>query len=159
MKRPSEVKSPCPRRKARGSGLGVRDSGLGVRAEEETVIHNFKDLDVWKRSVAFTTDIYRLTAQFPGAERFGLTCQIPRAVVSVPANIAEGWGKGSTREYVQFLMIARGSLMELETHLNVACNLSFLTQDELRTASKATEEIGKMPNGSISALKSRQEAA
>jgi four helix bundle protein len=79
--------------------------------------------------------------------------------VSVPANIAEGWGKGSTREYVQFLMIARGSLMELETHLNVACNLSFLTQDELRTASKATEEIGKMPNGSISALKSRQEAA
>jgi four helix bundle protein len=120
------------------------------------VIQNFKDLDVWKRSVAFTTDLYKLTARFPGAERFGLTSQIRMAAVSVPANIAEGWGRGSTREYVQFLMIARGSLTELETHLIIACNLNFMSQDELRVGSKAIEETGKMLNGLIGALKSRQ---
>ena len=123
------------------------------------MIRNFKDLDVWKRSVAFTTDLYKLTARFPGTERFGLTSQIRRAAVSVPANIAEGWGRGSTRKYVQFLTIARGSLMELETHLIVGCNLIFLTPDELRVASKAIEEIGKMLNGLIGALKARREAA
>ena len=123
------------------------------------MIHSFKELDVWKRSVAFTTELYKLTARFPETERFGLTSQIRRAAMSVPANIAEGWGRGSTREYVQFLTIARGSLMELETHLIVGCNLTFLTPDELRVASKAIEEIGKMLNGLIGALKSRQEAA
>ena len=123
------------------------------------MIHNYKELDVWKRSVAFTTEVYRLTARFPETERFGLSSQIRRAAISVPANIAEGWGRGSTREYVQFLTVARGSLMELETHLIVGCNLTFLTQDELRMASKAIEETGKMLNGLIGALKSRKEAA
>ena len=127
--------------------------------EEEAVIHNYKDLDVWKRSVAFTTEVYKLTARFPATERYGLSSQIRRAATSVPANIAEGWGRGSTREYVQFLTIARGSLMELQTHLIVGCNLGFMTQEELSVASTAIEEIGKMLNGLIGALKSRQEAA
>jgi four helix bundle protein len=140
----------------------VRIQGLAVKAywshfrEEESVIQNYKDLDVWKRSVAFTTELYKLTAQFPDTERYGLTSQIRRAATSVPANIAEGWGRGSTGEYVQFLKVARGSLMELETHLVVGCNLTFLTQDELRSASKEIEEIGKMLNGLIGALKSRR---
>ena len=123
------------------------------------MIHNFKDLEVWKRSVAFTTELYKLTARFPETERYGLPSQIRRAAISVPANIAEGWGRGSTKEYVQFLSIARGSLMELETHLMIGCNLTYLTQDELSVASNAIEEIGKMLNGLIGILKSRQEAA
>ena len=123
------------------------------------MIHNYKELDVWKRSVAFTTEVYRLTARFPETERYGLSSQIRRAATSVAANIAEGWGRGSTREYVQFLTIARGSLMELETHLIIGCNLTFLTQDELRMASKTIEETGKMLNGLIGALKSLKEAA
>ena len=123
------------------------------------MIHNYKDLHVWKRSVAFTTELYKLTAGFPETERYGLISQIRRAAISIPANIAEGWGRGSTREYVQFLTIARGSLMELEAHLIVGCNLTFLTQNELRVASKTIEEIGKMLNGLMGALKSRTEAA
>ena len=87
------------------------------------MVRNFKELDVWKRAVALTTTLYKLTGRFPDAERYGLTSQIRRAGTSVPANIAEGWGRGSAGEYVQFLTVARGSLMELETHLDVACNL------------------------------------
>ena len=78
-------------------------------------MNDYKELDVWKKSVALTTELYRLTAKFPDAERFGLTSQIRRATTSIAANIAEGWGRGSRREYTQFLTIARGSLLELET--------------------------------------------
>ena len=75
-------------------------------------IENYKDLDVWKRSVAVTTELYSLTSRFPVTERYGLASQIRRATTSIAANIAEGWGRGSTGEYIQFLTIARGSLME-----------------------------------------------
>lgn len=71
------------------------------------MIHNYKELDVWKKSVAFTTELYQLTSGFPSAERFGLISQIRRAAVSIAANIAEGWGRGSIGEYIQFLMVAR----------------------------------------------------
>ncbi len=119
------------------------------------MIQNYKELDVWKRSVAFTTELYRLTSQFPVTERYGLSSQIRRAATSIPANIAEGWGRGSTGEYIQFLTIARGSLMELETHLIVACNLHLLTPEELGAFSKQIEDIGKMLNRLIGVLKSR----
>jgi len=123
------------------------------------VIQNYKELDVWKKSIAFTIEVFRLTAGFPETERNGLIYQIRRAAISVPANIAEGWGRGSKKEYIQFLKIARGSLMQLETHLTVGCMLTFLTQDELEVASETIEEIGKMLNGLIRASKSRTEAA
>jgi len=123
------------------------------------MIRNYKDLEVWKRSVAFATETYRLTAGFPATERYGLCSQIRRAAISVAANIAEGWGRGSTREYVQFLTVARGSLMELETHLIIGRNLTYLTQAELTTVSREIEEIGRMLNGLMAALKSREEAA
>jgi four helix bundle protein len=118
------------------------------------VVQTYKELDVWKRSVALTTNLYTLTRKFPDTERYGLISQIRRATTSIAANIAEGWGRGSTGEYVQFLTVARGSLMELETHLIVGGNLHFLTPDELGVASKEIGEIGKMLNGLIGALKS-----
>ena len=120
------------------------------------MVQSYKELDVWKKSVALTTDLYRLTVQFPDTERYGLISQIRRATTSIAANIAEGWGRGSTGEYVQFLTVARGSLMELETHLIVGCNLHFLTTDELGTVSKKIQEVGKMLNGLIGALKFRK---
>jgi four helix bundle protein len=123
------------------------------------VIENYKDLNVWKKSVAFTTEIYRLTGQFPGAERHVLTSQIRRAAIYVPSNIAEGWGRGSTKEYIQSLIVARGSLMELETQLIIGHNLTYLTQEELRTAAKSIEEIGKMLNAFIGSLARRRDAA
>jgi four helix bundle protein len=120
------------------------------------MVTNYKELEVWKRSVALTAELYKLTSPFPDTERYGLTSQIRRAVTSIPANIAEGWGRGSTGEYVQFLTVARGSLMEVETHLIVACNLHFLSDVALAPFSKEIGEIGKMLNALIGALKSRK---
>ena len=123
------------------------------------MIQDYKELDVWKESIALTTDIYKLTTQFPDTERYGLISQIRRASVSIAANIAEGWGRGSTGEYIQFLTVARGSLMELETHLIIASNLQFLTSDEFGAFSKQIEDIGKMLNRLIGVLRTRKRAA
>ena len=89
------------------------------------------------------------------AEKFGLTAQIRRAATSVPANIAEGWGRGSTKEYIQFLLIARGSLLELETHMIITQKLRYLSQEQLGAIQKEVEEIGKMLNGLIQSLRGR----
>ena len=123
------------------------------------MIQDFKDLDVWKKSVALTTELYRVTLRFPPAERYGLTSQIRRASTSIAANIAEGWGRGSTGEYIQFLSVARGSLTEPETHLIIAHNLQFLTTDDFDALSRPIEDIGKMLNRLIGALKFRKRAA
>jgi four helix bundle protein len=120
------------------------------------VIQNYKELDVWKKAVGLTTELYKLTSGFPDTERYGLISQIRRATTSIAANIAEGWGRGSTGEYIQFLTVARGSLMELETHLIVACNLHFLESDELAVALKPVEDIAKMLNRLIAALRTRK---
>jgi len=120
------------------------------------MIENYKDLDVWKKSVALTTELYKLTSGFPNTERFGLTSQIRRATTSIAANIAEGWGRGSTGEYIQFLTVSRGSLMELETHLIVARNLYFLESDELSAVLVRVADIGKMLNPLITVLRTRK---
>jgi four helix bundle protein len=116
-------------------------------------VNDYKELDVWKKSVALTTELYRLTAKFPDTERFGLTSQIRRATTSIAANIAEGWGRGSRREYTQFLTIARGSLLELETQLIVSTNLSCLKPNELESLTKPLQDIGKMLNRLIAVLR------
>jgi four helix bundle protein len=123
------------------------------------MIQDYKELDVWKKSIALTIEIYKLTSRFPGPERYGLTSQIRRASTSIAANIAEGWGRGSTGEYIQFLTVARGSLMELETHLIIARSLELLNADEFATVSKAIEDIGKMLNRLIGVLRDRKRAA
>jgi len=118
-------------------------------------MQNYKELQVWQKGIALTTELYKLTGKFPDSEKFGLTSQIRRAATSVPANIAEGWGRGSTKEYIQFLFVARGSLMELETHLIVAGNIEYLKQEALRQAVSQIEGIAKMLNGLISSLRAR----
>jgi len=120
------------------------------------MVRDYKELEVRKKSVAIATTLYRLTSGFPNAERYGLSSQIRRAAVSIAANIAEGRGKGSAGEYIQFLKVARGSLMDVETHLIVSCNLDLISSDALGAASNEIEEIGKLLNGLIGALKSRK---
>lgn len=120
------------------------------------MIRDYKELDVWKKSVALTTELYQLTARFDVTERYGMTSQIRRAATSIPANIAEGWGRGTRGEYIQFLTIARGSLMELETHLIVARNLRFLDTDELTLVLKSVKDIEKMLNRLIAVLRNRK---
>jgi len=79
-------------------------------------IKDYKELEIWQKGVNLAIELYKLTRTFRESKKFGLTSQVRRAAISVPANIAEGWGRGSTKEYVQFLFVARGSLLELETH-------------------------------------------
>jgi len=122
-------------------------------------MQDFKELDVWKKSVALTGELYRVISRFPSSERFGLVSQIRRASVSVAANIADGWGRGSTGEYIQFLAIARGSLMERETLLIVASNLNFLTTDEAKAVAKPAKDIEKMLNRLIAVLNTRRRAS
>ena len=84
------------------------------------VITTYRQLDVWQRAIQLVETVYLLTRQFPADERYGLTSQLQRAAVSVPANIAEGWGRSHRGDYPRHLSIARGSLMEVETLLIIA---------------------------------------
>ena len=85
-------------------------------------------LDVWRDAMALVEAVYRFSGQFPEGERFGLTSQIRRAAVSVPSNIAEGAARRSKAEYLRFLSIARGSLSEVSTHVQIAMRLEFAAQ-------------------------------
>lgn len=114
---------------------------------------DYKELDVWRKAVALAIAAYKATAAFPDGEKFGLTAQMRRAATSVPANIAEGWGRGTTKEYIQFLLVARGSLMELETHAIIAGQLGYLSRDQLRELENQIQEVGKMLNGLIHSLR------
>ncbi|MGA3333069.1 MAG: four helix bundle protein [Terracidiphilus sp.] len=104
----------------------------------------FKDLVVWQRAVQMSLAIYRLTSSFPGSEQFGLTNQMRRAAVSVASNIAEGYGRSTKGEYVQFLGHARGSICEIQTQLVIAEALGF-GNAELRKASNGlASEVSRM---------------
>ena len=117
---------------------------------------NYKELEVWQLAKTFAIELYKMTAAFPRAEQFGLTAQIRRAGTSVPANIAEGWGRGSAGEYIQFLLIARGSLMEAETHLIIANELGYLEPEQLKLCQGLVERIGQMLNRLVQALRNRR---
>lgn len=90
-----------------------------------------KDLDVWKEAMTLVKGIYRLTADFPKEETYGLVSQIRRAAVSIPSNIAEGAARNSNKEFIQFLYISLGSLAELETQLLLSKELGFLENEEI----------------------------
>ena len=94
-------------------------------------MHNYKELNVWKVAVELATDVYKVTAQFPTEEKFGLQSQVRRSAVSIASNIAEGAGRNSTGEFKQFLGIAYGSAYELETQLLISKNLTFISNEDL----------------------------
>ncbi len=99
---------------------------------------------VWQRSVDLVVDCYRLAATLPPEERFGLVSQIRRSATSVPANIAEGFGRWNARDFARFLAIASGSLRELETHLIVAGRIGYLSSASMRLPLANIDEVGKM---------------
>jgi four helix bundle protein len=101
------------------------------------------------------TKIYQQTAEFPDREQYGLTSQIRRSGVSVPSNIAEGYGRNSTTDYIRFLRVAMGSLYELETQLEIAANVGLLTKDNQEMFVEETMEIGRMLGALISSLSKR----
>ena len=105
---------------------------------------SFKDLLVWQRSVQTTVAAYKLTAKFPPDERFGLTNQMRRAAVSTASNVAEGYGRSSTGEYIQFLGIARESNCEGRTQLATSTKLGFGGEEPRAVATKLSEEVSRM---------------
>lgn len=107
-------------------------------------MHRFKDLEVWKLSRKFCSDIYAITAIFPDVEKFGLTNQLRRASVSIPSNIAEGSSRSSNKDFSRFLEIALGSAYEVETQLLIAFDLGFLDIEQLGSLNTKLEIIIKM---------------
>ena len=108
------------------------------------MIKSFRELKVWQRVIQLSTAVYRLTTSFPREELYGLTNQLRRASVSVASNIAEGYGRGSRGEYKQFLAIARGSNLELQTQLVIARELQFVDGASIKGVEDLSIEVGKM---------------
>lgn len=110
-------------------------------------------LNVWRKSVDFVVNVYRLTDSFPNEEKFGLTSQIRRAAVSVSANIAEGAGLQSVKEFVHFLSNAQGSASELSTEILIAFRLGYLDEHTFETTHDELDQIGRMIHGLSQHLK------
>lgn len=115
-------------------------------------ILSYRDLLIWQKSMDLVTDIYRVSTKFPKEEVYGLTSQIRRATVSVPSNIAEGYGRRSTGDYKRFLNISLGSLYEFQTQLEVSRRLNYLEESEFEPLNNLSKEIEKMTNSLISKL-------
>lgn len=112
-----------------------------------------ENLDAWKKAIEFVVAVYRQTELFPKDERFGLTSQIRRAAVSIPANIAEGAARSSDKEYLHFISIAQGSSSELETELLIAQKLGFLSEENYFELRQELESIGRLIIGLSNYLK------
>lgn len=120
---------------------------LSTKTAPKPVIRSHSGLIVWQKAMDLVVGVYRATESFPKAETYGLTSQIRRAVTSIPANIAEGQGRRLPKEFINFLGNARGSLLELETHLESAQRLNFLNSDTHHELLAQVDEVGRMLNG------------
>lgn len=117
-------------------------------------IKTYRDLIVWQKAMVMVTDAYRITKNFPREESFGLISQMQRCAVSIPSNIAEGYGRSSTGDYIRFLQIAMGSVYELQTQLEIARNLEYIPKEILHENYEASREIERMLSSLIKKLKS-----
>lgn len=116
------------------------------------MLKNYKELQVWRRAYQLCLEIYRLTKYFPQDERYGLTSQIRRAAVSVPSNIAEGYGRKTTNEYIQALYIAYGSTCEIETQTLLVGDLKYIDKEELQKLMVDIGDVERMLKGLINSL-------
>jgi len=114
---------------------------------------SFTQLEVWKKCHGLVLEIYKVTESFPNIERFRLTDQLCRSASSIPANISEGTGRNTLKEYMQFLYIARGSIEETKYHLILSRDLGYLSSECFNKLIEGYNEVGKMLNGLIKSLK------
>lgn len=119
-------------------------------------VKSYRDLLVWQKAMDLVVICYKIAESFPKEEIYGLTSQLRRAAVSIPANIAEGHGREGLGEYIHFLSIAQGSLRETETHLLIANRLNFLDGNNLTAALNLSEEISKMLGSLLRGLKAKR---
>lgn len=120
--------------------------------EEKRRISSYRDLLVWQKAMSLVTEVYRFSQSFPSSELYGLTSQVRRSAVSIPSNIAEGYGRHSTQDYKRFLRIAAGSLFELQTQIEIALNLNYIGQDAFTSFFEKSNELDKMLYSLISKL-------
>ena len=120
---------------------------------------DYRDLVLWQKAIELAAEVHRVTPRLPRYEMFGLAAQIRRAAVSIPSNIAEGAGRRTTRDFIAFLHVARGSLSELETQLFLAQSIGYLSEADWAVARTGTIEVGRLLNAVINGLRRRQETA
>lgn len=112
----------------------------------------YKELTVWQKAVDLAENIYRLTGAYPQEERYGLVNQMRRAAVSIPSNIAEGYNRNTTKDYVQFLHISKGSNAELETQLIISRKMNYISEAQFNEMQGYTDEIHRMLSKMIKSL-------
>jgi four helix bundle protein len=118
-------------------------------------IKSYQDLLIWQKGKEITLKVYQLTNSFPKEELYALTSQIRRCSISIPSNIAEGWGRGTDKNIINFLNISKGSLYELETQLIIAFDLKYINETQLNEILILTNEVSKMIVSLISKIKLR----
>jgi|GEM_PF-271671 len=143
-------------RKGRGAVRGNLRPGFqrvawGIPGREVSM-RSYQELEVWKSAMDLVLQVYHLTEPLPPTETYGLRAQMRRAALSIPSNIAEGWGSGARRRYVHMLKVARGSLMELETQGILAARLGYISPEALEDLLETTRHITRMLNRLIHVL-------
>ena len=116
------------------------------------MLKNFKELKVWEKSYQLSLSIYKITTEFPNDEKFGLTSQVRRAAVSIPSNIAEGYGRRTRADYIKFLHIAYGSCCELETQMLISIDLNYINNKKGTVIMDKIKEVERMLKSLITSL-------
>ena len=112
----------------------------------------FRDLKIWQKAMSLVTEVYRITTYFPDSEKYGLVSQIRRSAVSIPSNIAEGYGRNSNGEFQRYLNISMGSLFELQTQIEIAQNLDYFENDSGAKMYDMSREIERMMSSFMRSL-------
>ena len=141
-------------------GIGTEGlKNLWRSRKKGTMGQSFKDLVVWQRAIQLTLAVYKLTSRFPETEKFGLTSQMRRAAISVASNIAEGYGRATRGEYLQFLGNARGSCSELETQIIIATELHLGLASNLDATSRLCDDVGRLLGSLMKSLRTKKPAS
>ena len=132
--------------------LGELPAGIVSEPGTSKPVRSYEDLRVWRFGVDLAGAVFQATKLFPDDERFGLTSQLRRAAVSIPSNIAEGWGRGSRADYRRFVLHARGSLYEVETQLPLARRFDYLTGETPDALRRDTQALSRQLHSLVRAL-------
>ena len=128
-----------------------------MNGDDKKPITDYRDLDVWNESMNLAADIYRVTQAFPREEMFGMTSQMRRASVSVPANIAEGYGRQQTKPFIQFLRVSQGSLKEVETLVLLSVRVGLIAEVAADALVQRCQRVGKMLVGLVRKLDAKED--
>ena len=136
----------------------IRHRGAKTQSTEEqrgNIVKTYRDLVVWQKSMVLVTEVYEISKKFPKDELYGLTSQLRRCAISLPSNIAEGYGRNSTNDYIHFLRIASGSLYELQTQMEISLNLQYIDRREFENLYELSREIERMLSSLIRKLRKK----